>query len=273
MGVQKLAPPTSNLHSRPQPPTFPKTYPCPPLVQLCGSTYRIMTGIQPTSACATTPFLRHGQRAAPSMHTKERRYGLYVPAGYFPCLPPIVPEDNPLPTPREDDTMQRIPSSSTALSAEGEVVTVFTNESTGALTIASIMGRLRLPTVSQEIRGQAQPTEAERIAAQYRKRNCGQSGVFRDTITSERTVLDVGFDSKINQHAPSLITTAPRSSTCTDHQAADATPQLSPIGLDHLNSCLEPPTSGGTESRAPKRRMSRRVSTTHSYVLLMVILC
>jgi hypothetical protein len=182
-----------------------------------------MSGISRTSVRVSVQIGR-GHRAVIPAHTDECRSRRY--AGDFSCLPQIVLEDNRPPPPYGDDGLQRIPSSSTALSGD-DVVTVFTSTS-GTLTIAPIVGCPQLPVLSHEVYEQVQLTDAQRIVAQYRQRHCSPPDVFQNTASSEPTALGVNSNLENPQQAyPRSIAT--HLGTRVNGQATSAAPRPSPI--------------------------------------------
>jgi hypothetical protein len=181
-----------------------------------------MSGISRTSVRVSVQIGR-GRRAAVPAHTDEWRSRRY--AGDFSCLPQIVLEDNRSPPPYDNDELQRIPSSSTALSGD-DVVTVFTSTS-GTLTIAPIVGCLQLPVLSHEVHEQVQLTDAQRIVAQYRQRHCSPPDAFQNTAASEPTALGVSSNLENPQQVyPQSIAT--HLSTRANGQATSAAPRPSP---------------------------------------------
>lgn len=151
-----------------------------------------MSGGAQASTRVSHPMGRRRRVGTPPDET--RRYG-----GDFSHLPPVLLESDrpPLPVPEKD--LPRIPSTSTGL-WEREAVSVKT-DMMGYLTASPIVGCPPPPAPSYRVYERAPVTEAQRIAAEYRRRHRSSSDPTQSTTVSERTALDVSTEHLELSHA------------------------------------------------------------------------
>ena len=146
------------------------------------------------------------------MSDRRRRY-----AGDFSHLSPIDLGIHFSPDYNKD--LPRIPSTSTGL-WDSEAVTVFTSLS-GTLTTSPNAGCPPPPVPSPDAYQQVPLTEAQQIAAQYRRRHRSSSDVLQNSAIFEQTVPGQSFN-PLGSHRAFPSSTVMQSSARVDGHAIDA---------------------------------------------------
>ena len=192
----------------PNPPSSPG-----PTPSTHSSTYKTMSG---TSRTLVRDSDRKHGAAMPTDKLKSRRHARDLPSP----PPALIPEKESPPSPNDDESMQRIPTSSTGLWGD-DVISVYTCSSGVLTTSESIADYLHFSAGHSHKKGAL--TEAQQIVGQYRQLDHASPDVLQDnTVTTPNTPkLDQGSDLSKSQHPfPSMITTV-QLSICVDDKTTD----------------------------------------------------